>query len=214
MAEIDIQKKKGTPVWAWILGLVALVVLIGVIWAVMGSDDDRAETMAGQDTVTTVGDTATRVDWDRSDDDAVGEYVEFARQPAGMGQEHEYTENGLRHLTAALEQVVRADTVGQQPLEQRLDRVRDRADRITRDPESRQHANQVREAFTEAASMIEDIRDRRARNQPALDRHVEATREAAESIDEGSPLLEQRDTVHRFFRESGEALERLRGTRR
>ena len=217
MAEIDIQKKQGPPAWAWILGLIALLVVIGVVWAVMGTDDDRAATMVGQDTVTAVQDTVARVDRDRANG-AVAEYLEFARQPAEaeaeMGREHQYTETGLRRLLAALDQVVRADTVGQQPLEQRHERVRERADRITQDPESLEHAGQVREAFTEAASMIEDVRDRRARDVPALDRHVVATREAAESIDPASPLLQQRETVRRFFRESAEALDRLRVTRR
>ena len=217
MAEIDIQKKKGTPASTWILGLVGLLVLVGVIWTFMGTDDDRTDTMFGQDTVTAVGDTVARVDRDRPDG-AVAEYLKFARQPvevgAEMGREHQFTQTGLRHLVAALDQVVRADTIGQQPLEQRLDRVRERADQITQDPESSEHARQVREAFTEAASMIEDVRDRRAPNVPALDRNVGATREAAESIDAGSLLLEQRATVRRFFRESGEALDRLQGTRR
>ena len=213
MAEIDIQKKEGTPAWAWIVGLVALLVLVGVIWAIMGTEDDRTDTMVSRDTVTAVSDTVARVDRDRADG-PVADYLVFARQPAQpgveMGVEHQYTRSGLQHLVAALEQVVRSDTVRQQPLEQRLDRIRDGASRITQDPESLQHANQVREVFIEAASIIEDVRDRRMPGEAALNRHVEATRQAAESIDPGSLLLEQRETVRRFFRESAEALDRLR----
>ncbi|TVP46220.1 MAG: hypothetical protein EA350_07590 [Gemmatimonadales bacterium] len=81
MAEIDIQKKEGTPTWAWIVGLVALLVLVGVIWAIMGTDDDTTEPMVGQDTIAAVGDTAPRTDRDRADG-AVAEYLVFARQPA------------------------------------------------------------------------------------------------------------------------------------
>jgi hypothetical protein len=217
MAEIDIQKKEGTPVWAWIVGLIALLLVVGVIWAVMGNDDDRTDTRVGQDTVSAVGDTAARADRAQTNG-AVAAYLEFSRRPAQvdaeMGREHEYSETGLRRLVAALDQVVRSDTIGQQPLEQRLDRVRERADRITRDPESLEHANWVREAFTEAASIIEDVRDQRATGDAALDGHVQATRAAAESINPGTPLLEQRDAVHRFFSESAEALDRLRGSRR
>lgn len=215
MAEIDIQKKEGPSAWTWVLGIIALLALAGVVWALMGTDDDRDDTMVGPDTLTAVEDTVAGTDRDPTDG-AVAEYLEFGRQPAEaeaeMGREHEYTETGIQHLVAALDEVVRADTIGQQPLEERLDGVRERADRITQDPESPEHANQVREAFTEAASIIEDLRDRRAPGETALDQHVDATREAAESIDPGSLLLEQRESVRRFFRESGEALDRLRGS--
>jgi len=217
MAEIDIQKKEGTPVWAWIVGLLALLLVVGVIWAVMGTDDDRTDTRVGQDTVSAVGDTAARADRAQTDG-AVAAYLEFSRRPAQvdaeMGREHEYSETGLRRLVAALDQVVRSDTIGQQPLEQRLDRIRERADRITRDPESLEHANWMREAFTEAASIIENVRDQRATGDAALDGYVQATRAAAESINPGTPLLEQRAAVQRFFSESAEALDRLRGSRR
>jgi hypothetical protein len=215
MAEIDIQKKEGPGVWPWILGVIALLVLVGVIWALMRDDDDRDEMVMHQDTVTAVDHTAPRAD---RADGAVAEYLAFSRQPAEteaeMGRDHEYTQTGLQRLVAALDEVVRRDTIGQRPLEERLDRVRERADRITRDPESRDHAGQVREAFTEAAALMEDVRQRRAADDATTGRHVEATRGAAESIDPGTPLLQQRDTVHRFFRESAQALDRLRVTRR
>jgi hypothetical protein len=218
MAEIDIQKKEGTPAWAWIVGLLALLAVVGVIWAVMGNDDDRTDTRVGQDTVSAVGDTAARVDRTAQASGAVASYLEFSRRPAQVdaevGREHEYSETGLERLVAALDQVVRDETMGQQALEQRLDRIRERADRITRDPESLEHANWMREAFTEAASIIEEVRDQRATGDAALDGHVQGTRAAAESINPGTPLLEQRDAVQRFFSESAEALDRLRGTRR
>lgn len=42
MAEIKIEKKKGIPVWAWLLGLIVLVLLI---WAALTMrKDDRQGT--------------------------------------------------------------------------------------------------------------------------------------------------------------------------
>lgn len=216
MAEIDIQEKRGTPIWPWILGIIALLVLVGVIWAVMQTGDDRDAAPMGADTVLAPEDTLAPAA-DR-EDGAVADYLEFSRQPdeadVDMGRQHQYTEEGLQQLVAALDEVIRRDTVGQQPLEERLDLVRERAERITEDPASPEHSGQVREAFTEAAALIEAVRDRRAPDQPAVDQHVDATRDAAESIDPGTPLLEQRETVHRFFRESAEALDRLGGMTR
>jgi hypothetical protein len=70
----------------------------------------------------------------------------------------------------------------------------------------------VRDAFTEAAMLIGDVRQRRAPDQPAVEQHVTAARTAAESIDPDTPLLEQHDIVRRFFRESAEALHQLATT--
>jgi hypothetical protein len=216
MAEIDIQKKQRGPVWPWVLGAVLLLAAVGLLLVFVGQDDP---------TVTEPRPTAAPVDLERPGVDpvrpangAVEAYLEFGREPeevdVDMGRHHEYTQEGLQRAVAALDEVIRADTVGQRPLEERLDRVRDRADRITRDPASPEHANQVREAFTEIADLMEDVRGRRVPDQPPVEERVRATREAAEAIDPGTPLLEQREAVRRFFRESGQALDRLRGTTR
>jgi hypothetical protein len=53
MAEIDIQEKKGQPAWVWIVGIIAVLVLAGVIWALMANGDDRDDATMRQDTVPT-----------------------------------------------------------------------------------------------------------------------------------------------------------------
>lgn len=47
MAEIKIEKKKGIPVWAMLLGLILLAL---IIWAVveMGDNDERPADVAGE----------------------------------------------------------------------------------------------------------------------------------------------------------------------
>jgi len=52
MAEIDVQKKEGPPAWIWIVGILALLVLVGVIWALtQGDDRDRDQDRARGDTI-------------------------------------------------------------------------------------------------------------------------------------------------------------------
>lgn len=53
MAEIEIQKKEGPPAWIWIVGILALLVLVGVIWALTqgGDDRDRDQDRARGDTI-------------------------------------------------------------------------------------------------------------------------------------------------------------------
>jgi hypothetical protein len=53
MAEIDIQKKQGQPAWVWIVGVVALLVVVGVIWAATRDDGTHDDPGVRQDTVPT-----------------------------------------------------------------------------------------------------------------------------------------------------------------
>jgi hypothetical protein len=69
MAQIDIQKKEGPPSWVWIAGVVALLVLVAVVWAVMSNGDDRDDTRMYQDTVpATERGTAPTSGLDRAED--------------------------------------------------------------------------------------------------------------------------------------------------
>lgn len=79
MAEIDIQEKQGQPTWMWILGIIALLVLVGVIWAVTRSGDDRDDATMFQDTVPPAGDTL--ISGIERADDPVTAYLVFSRQP-------------------------------------------------------------------------------------------------------------------------------------
>jgi hypothetical protein len=53
MAEIDIQEKRGQPTWVWIAGIVAVLVVAGVLWALLANGDDRDNATMRQDTVPT-----------------------------------------------------------------------------------------------------------------------------------------------------------------
>jgi hypothetical protein len=53
MAEIDIQEKRGQPMWVWIAAIVALLVVAGVVWALVSNNDDRDDATMRQDTVPT-----------------------------------------------------------------------------------------------------------------------------------------------------------------
>ncbi len=76
MADLDIQKKEGS-MWPWILGILAVLVLAGVIWAVTRSDD-RDDARMHRDTVPAARDTVIN-----QLDGPVGgaEYVSFATEP-------------------------------------------------------------------------------------------------------------------------------------
>jgi hypothetical protein len=54
MAEIDIQEKRGQPMWVWIAAIIALLVVAGVVWALVANNDDRDDATMRQDTVPTM----------------------------------------------------------------------------------------------------------------------------------------------------------------
>lgn len=62
MAEIKIEKKKGIPVWAMLLGLILLAL---VIWAVVEmGDDERPADVAGHTSMIELAAPATALAWD------------------------------------------------------------------------------------------------------------------------------------------------------
>lgn len=197
MAEINIERKPPS-IWPWLLGLAAIVAVI-FIWAATGDpEEERTVAQVSQDTTGTSGTAGGAID----------EYAQFARGEAGageapqMGREHEYTAEGIRRLGGALESLI-----DQRPTDDgraRLERFQEIANRIQEDPTSAQHANQVRTAFTRATEVLASI-DEAAAHQ---------LRTTAEAVDPSEPLLEQREDVREFFRQSAEAIERAaRATR-
>jgi hypothetical protein len=85
LAEIDIQEKRGQPMWVWVAAIVALLAFAAVIWALMSNGDDRDDTVMPRDTVTGAQDTLIG-SLDRTDD-AMPEYVVLASQPARTGSD-------------------------------------------------------------------------------------------------------------------------------
>ena len=194
MAEIHLEPKSRS-IWPWVLGLVALVAVIA-IWATAADRDPAEESAAARPAAEAPVGTAG------APGGAVGEYLAFAGASAGanaqaqMGKDHEYTAEGIRKLRDALKVVV--DRSNDQDAGARFERFREVADRIEKDPASGAHAGAVRDAFTQAADVLGSVDS--APN-------VQGLRSTAESIETSQPLLDQREKVHSFFRQSADAIQ-------
>lgn len=194
MTEIKIEKRSSP--WPWILGVLAVALVAWVAFAAMRGDDADPQYAAVideglPDATGTTGTVPAAVD----------EYSAFAAGPDEMtpGRDHEYTAEGIRRLSAALNAVVEhngndAESRG------RFDRFRQSAERLEREPQSGQHAGTVRDVFTSAVDVMESSRV------DAGD--VSQLRQTAMSISPDEPLLDQADAVKRFFSQSAEALKR------
>jgi hypothetical protein len=208
MADIDVERKSGIPVWPWLLALLVLALLA---WLLLGrTDRDRVVTPVVDDPMPAaepMPGTATRTP-------AVEQYLAFVEEEdtAQMGVQHEYTASGLRQLADALESIVQQDTVGETAVEPRLQALQQNADRLQETPEeSLQHASFARDGFVSAAELIEALHEHRFRQQPQLGQTASRVRERAEAVSTTEPLLQQREAVHGFFQASGDAVRQMTG---
>jgi hypothetical protein len=195
MAEIQIERKERN-VWPWVL---AGLVLLALLWFLFTRGDDAAERQAGADTAavdTAVAATTGAVN-------SFVSYVEERRARTDADLSHEYTADGLRRLAAALGDVATRDTAAGQAIQPRLDSLRQRADDLERNAGSTNHARYAREAFVAAAGVMSAIQQQRY---PNLSSQVSAVRQAAESVQPGTLLLEQKTQVQQFFDRAADAM--------
>jgi hypothetical protein len=214
MADINIQRKQGPPIVPIVLGVLALVAVAAVIWWLMsrGDDADAAPATMTQDTVMEAPAGAMA--------GAPQEVQAFRQQCGDAGQfrdrmttEHAHEADCMRRLADGMDAVIRRDQVADQPLQQRLQSLRQRADQITQDPQAADHADRVRGAAMEASEIIQYIAQNRDAAGANLQQHAQQTRQAAESIDAAVPLLEQQDRTSRFFATAADAMEAMAQSR-
>jgi hypothetical protein len=235
MAEIIVEPDNRDPkrndkssIWPWILGALLLFGLIWVIVEVTG--DDEPERVA----TTTAVDRQPVTDNTYRDDTyaqtaaagPIAEFIRFANEgeeqyerenvtnaeyadregeQGAMGLEHNYTSDGIRKLSAALNALAQ-NSAGDTEIDQKRTQFQANADRIQQDPQSLQHANTIRQTFVEASDLMATIKQR---SYPNSNANVDDVREAAEDIDVSTATLEQKDKVKEFFDKAGDAVEQL-----
>jgi hypothetical protein len=218
MADIDIERKQGPGALPIILGVLALLAVAGIIWWLMADRNGRGDAQPAAVTQDTVYDGTTGAGPGTA---GAPQEVQSFRQQCGdagafrdqMALEHEHEADCMRQLADAIGAVIRRDQVADQPLEQRQQALRQRADQIRQDPQATDHANRVRAAADEAASIIEYMAQQRDAVGANLQQHAQQTRQAANNIDGGTPLLEQQDRTSRFFATAADALDAMSQSR-
>jgi len=201
MAEIHIEHNKRS-LWPFVIGLL-LLLLVGWLVLTQFGDDDAVvvapEAGAVVDPTPAVAATPAATG-------AVAEFIRYAdstRAAQAMGLGHDFTADGIRKLAAAIDDAARSDTVANAALAPQLADLRQRADSLQRNPDATSHALHTREAFLIAASLIQNLQERRAPDRAA---DANAVWAAARRIDARRPLLEQSADVERFFERAATAL--------
>ena len=212
MADIDIERKRGVPWWVWLLALLLVALLVWLLLGAMDDDDDiepvdpvAPAVVAPADSPVVPGAAAAATV------PAVQQFTTQCTaqggQPAGdMGREHEFTVNCLQQLRDAM-LAVDNQTPGS-PSNQQIIQYGESLEQLrTSDPSAATHANQTRDAASTAAQIMQAMTTQGPRRgDAAAQAAVARVNDAANSISTDTAMLEQREAVHNFFREAGEAL--------
>lgn len=209
MAEINIEKKNNKKsIWPWIVGL---LLLVGIIWVIAEVADSPDEEVAEQETIVAPVEDQdeTNVISDNADmstnmagsDDFVS-FVDDESVKEKMGMDHETTSQGLMKLSTALREISGGDE-----FEQEISQIEQNATEIKDDPESLKHADKISAAFTNAASVMQQIQSNKF---PDAQSDVKEVQDVATKIQEDQQLLNQKENVRTFFEEAAEAVETMK----
>jgi hypothetical protein len=220
MAEIPIERKESRNWLPLILGLLALLLLLGFCFMRRGNDgvatapaDSAAVAAAPGATDSAAGNTAAApvagaaAGAAAAGGDANGAIEQFAQfvQQRDTTQEtegqHAYTAEGTRRLAAALDAVAG----GNPNISVYADSMRSSIDRLQRSSDKDVHADDAKAAFSAAVSAMEQIDRARGRT-----RDVAPMRAIYGQLSSQRPLLPQLGTVHRFFEAARDALNGMR----
>lgn len=211
MADIDVERK-GPSIWPWIIGLIVLALVIWALAELLGDDADDTADQVDVDPVGVVQptDTAEGMGVAAMPQEA-DTYMQECTQPLPedmeMGLQHEFTANCLDNLADALDAVIARDRVEDANVSARLSDLRDASQSLEEsDATAATHSGTTREAFVSAADLIEALQQAGYTGVGTLQTEVPQVREAAESVDPDTQMLEQRDAVQQFFGEAGDAV--------
>lgn len=211
MADIDVERK-GPSIWPWIIGLIVLALLIWLLAEWLGGDDDVVVEEPVPAAVEPAAPGIAPAAPPEGIPAEVQSYLsdcteEFGAPEGDMGLQHQFTVECLQKLRAGLNAVIVLDTVGGVDVQQQLDDYTAAVQQLqASDPSALTHANLTRDASTSAVALMEGMQRFYFAGEAAVSGAVGEARQAAQGIQGEVPMLEQRDSVHGFFREAGDAL--------
>ncbi len=201
MANIRIEEKKGgTAIWPWIVGLLVLgLVIWGITELFDEADEPGIEEVGIVDNDREVAETAVVNTDDSAYRNSVAAYMDYTADMQGeMGLDHEFSHRALTLLanaSASLAEYKEQD--GNSDARTKAAKVRQLADEITRDPTATDHADKIRAAALMITDILENVdRDSYAGNERA---QLTQLRKQAKDINAQTLTLNQKEDVRDFF---------------
>ena len=199
MAEIKIEKK--APIWPWIVGLLILALAVYFLFF--------KDTAVVTDGTTTTNDTIvdqTEMQNDRDDTNLMGvaAFVAFVKNDDGnMTLDHEYSNEALNKLISATEEVS-AKTDFDAKMD--LDKAREHADAITKNPEATDHADHIKMATDMISTVLQNLQTAKF---PNLQAEADKAKMASQAINVKELALNQKEKIKAFFDDAADLLDKM-----
>jgi len=199
MAEIKIEQKK--PGWPWIiivLGIAALLVYFLIF------RDNGKNTEAVNEVEYATNTKESDLLEVKENNATVADYVNFVQNTKQkMSLDHEYTNEALFKLIEAVNAM--AGEVGYE-VRADLEKVKEYAKMITKDPFETTHADNIRKATDVLTNVLQNIQKAKY---PGLADEVELLKRSSESIKPEVLTLDQKDAVKNYFAEASDLLQKM-----
>jgi D-alanyl-D-alanine carboxypeptidase len=216
VADIDVERKSGPPVWMWVLGLLLLALIIWAIVSMMDRDDTR-DVLPATDTIGTMRDTVAPGAAGAAVLPAQAEAfirdcrVDEGQRTDAMGVDHTFTVNCFNNLAASVDGMAQEHGATAN-VSQHTQTIRDRARQIEQSPpESLQHAGWTREAALAGASAMEALHQAGYTARTQVQAPVNQMRQHAQEIERTELHLDQMTHLRSYFRSAADALNAMGG---
>ncbi|CAM3984129.1 hypothetical protein FLAN108750_03200 [Flavobacterium antarcticum] len=199
MAEIKIEKK--APIWPWIVGLLILALAVYFLFF--------KDTAVVTDGTTATNDTIvdqTEMQNNRDDTNLMGvaAFVAFVKNDDGnMTLDHEYSNEALNKLISATEEVS-AKTDFDSKMD--LDKAREHADAITKNPEATDHADHIKMATDMISTVLQNLQKAKF---PNLQAEADKAKMASQAINVKELALNQKEKIKAFFDDAADLLDKM-----
>jgi uncharacterized membrane protein YccC len=222
MADIDVERK-GPAIWPWLIGLLALALLIWALVEMFGGDDegvleqDRAASTVAPEPIAPVGvqDAAMPAAVTAFVDQCAGQAGQAETGGQQMGPQHRFTVDCFRRLRDGIDALVEREQVADTDVSARFEQYASTVGELEQsDSTAVTHSNLTRDAANTAVEVLHAIHIAWYQDDAQIQTALDETRQAAEGISPNVPMLEQRESVRTFFREAGEFLRMLAENRR
>jgi len=217
MADINIEEKRSTPVWAWIVGLLVIALLIwAVLWMMNGRTDEQPITPPAEDPAVTAPATGEAAAPIGEAPDAAGQTAAMRGFMADCHQERsvaaedparvrDYAASCFQQLATSLQNMSRrqgADSNVDQHTQALEAQARELRDSPAGSP---QQATLTRQAALSASNALEAVQRAWFPEESAAANRVEQARQSAQQIQPAQPG-QVLGHVRTFFRQAGDAL--------
>lgn len=213
MADLNVEKKKKSPIGWIILGIVVIALVIWFVASDTEEVQDTAQFDQEQEQTSEYGQEQSQAvapyDANRSRTETntrVQEFITFAEERSSDEMTRENVQEGITKLSEALKAVANEQTQGQGTWEGELDQIKQDANQLQNENSDQQPSTIVRSAFSSAANVIQNIQNR---YYPGLEDDASNVMDAAQEIDDQQLPSEQQDEIQSFFEEAANVLEKM-----